>query len=773
MSNSDSHCSEVAPGKIPAPDSVEKDVEPRLTKISEREQTEDALRQSEKLFAAFMDHLPGFAWMKDIDGRYVYVNEKASRLNPYGAGAIGKTDEEIWPAEIAYAYRANDDQVITTRKAVQTPEPYLLDGKQCHGLVSKFPILDHDGSVVMVGGVSVDITGRIEAEEALKAQALRYKTLMETSTDSIYVVDTKGDLQEANAAFLRRRGYTAAEVKGLNVADWEARWNREELQERMRKLVGSSAVFETQHRCKDGSVFDVEVCATSVRIGGEQLFFVITRDITQRKQTEQARHESEERFRQIAENIDEVFWIWTATPGNPRLLYVSPAYEKIWGRSCESLYSSPQSWKEALHPSDKGWVLAEIAGLDLEKMNDLTYRIVRPDHSIRWIRDRIFPVRDEKGVVVRLAGIAEDITESKLAADIVRQSEAKFRQLLGSNIVGVVFWTLQGEIIDANDLFLRMVGYSREDLREGNLDWREMTPPEFAPADEKAIDQLLATGTCAPFEKEYIRKDGRRVSVLIGSALLDIANGNGSSFIMDITERKEGEAALKKVNRQLRILSRQRIQVQEDERRRLSRELHDQIGQLLTAGNLNLQSARKSRNRQAIQKKLDETIDILEQILQNARQISFDIRPPVLDDLGLAPALRWMLDDSAARAGLNSKFFADPNLRRADVESETACYRVASEAVSNVVRHAQAGKVWVELLNAGNALQLLVRDDGIGFDVGDAEKRVARNRLGLVGMRERATTVGGQFECKSAPGHGTEVRALFPISSERDRIESS
>ena len=128
--------------------------------------------------------------------------------------------------------------------------------------------------MVMVGGTGVDITDRIQAEEALNAQALRYKTLMETSTDSIYVLDEKGDLQEANAAFLRRRGYTAAEVKGLNVADWDAQWSREQLQERLRKLVGSSAVFETRHRCKDGSVFDVEVCATSVRSAENNCSFV-------------------------------------------------------------------------------------------------------------------------------------------------------------------------------------------------------------------------------------------------------------------------------------------------------------------------------------------------------------------------------------------------------------------------------------------------------------------------------------------------------------------
>jgi signal transduction histidine kinase len=239
----------------------------------------------------------------------------------------------------------------------------------------------------------------------------------------------------------------------------------------------------------------------------------------------------------------------------------------------------------------------------------------------------------------------------------------------------------------------------------------------------------------------------------------------------DITDAKHAEQALNRASRQLRSLSRRRVQVEEEERRHLARELHDHVGQLITAGSLNLQLLRKARGRRATTGKLDETIAIFDQVLQQVRQLSFDIRPPVLDDLGLAPAMRWMLDGAAKRAGLASEFFADPNLKRGDAESENSCYRVAQEAVLNVVRHAHARKVWLELRSDGDALQLLVRDDGIGFDVAAAEKRVGRDRLGLVGMHERATALGGKFECESTPGGGTEVRAFFPVSSELDQIE--
>jgi PAS domain S-box-containing protein len=356
--------------------------------------------------------------------------------------------------------------------------------------------------------------------------------------------------------------------------------------------------------------------------------------------------ESEERFRELAENINEVFWVWTATPGNARCLYVSPAYATIWGRNCESLYSSPQSWMEALHPQDKERVAEEGARLDFEKITDWTYRIVRPDQSIRWIRDRIFPVRDVRGAVVRFAGIAQDITESK-----------------------------------------------------------------------------------------------------------------------------EAEEAVRKANRQLRILSRRRVEVQEDERRHLSRELHDQVGQALTVAKINLQTAQRLRKRENVVGKLEETSLILDQILQQVRQISLDLRPPALDDLGLAPALRWTLHQHAEQAGLSAEFKADPELKRLDPETETACFRVALEALSNVIRHAQAQKVSVELRGGDSTLHLIIRDNGVGFDPGDVAKRASRDQLGLIGMRERAAVLGGKFHCDSAPGRGTEVRASFPM--QRDEASGS
>jgi PAS domain S-box-containing protein len=441
------------------------------------------------------------------------------KVRPYSTDWCGKTDAEIWPSEIAAHYTANDQKVITSRNALQTVEPYSLEGEQRCVLVSKFPIFDETGAVVMVGGASVEITERVRTEEALR--------------------------------------------------------------------------------------------------------------------------ESEERFRELAENIDEVFWM--SDPKNTRIIYVSPAYERIWGRSRDSLYAFPNSWTEAIHPEDKGRVVERIANRELQGSHDLTYRIARPDGSIRRIRDRGFPVYDASGNIVRIAGISEDVTESKEAAE-----------------------------------------------------------------------------------------------------------------------------ALQQANAQLHVLSRRLFQVQEDERRHLARELHDQIGQALTAAKIDLQAAQRLEERTAIVRRLDDIIAVIERLLQEARQLSLDLRPPLLDDLGLVPALRWCLDQQAQRADLRVEFFADPALERVDAAIETACFRVAQEALTNVVRHARAQTVSVELHRTPEALHLVVRDDGIGFDMMTAEQGAS---LGLLGMRERVALLAGEMDCKSAPGRGTEIHAFFPMRTRPDAQE--
>jgi len=201
------------------------------------------------------------------------------------------------------------------------------------------------------------------------------------------------------------------------------------------------------------------------------------------------------------------------------------------------------------------------------------------------------------------------------------------------------------------------------------------------------------------------------------------------------------------------------------ERRKIARELHDEVGQDLTALKLSLQALGSSKRGTSFQEKRAESERIVEKVLKKIRNLSFSLHASVLDDLGLKSALRWYLDRQSRHAGINAELVMDSVDDRLPREVEIACFRVSQEALTNVVRHAQASRVKVELRLDGSTLNLTVADDGVGFVFPfDEEASSPGESFGLLGMRERARLVGGRVEIDSAPGRGTTLRAYFPLT---------
>jgi signal transduction histidine kinase len=211
---------------------------------------------------------------------------------------------------------------------------------------------------------------------------------------------------------------------------------------------------------------------------------------------------------------------------------------------------------------------------------------------------------------------------------------------------------------------------------------------------------------------------------------------------------------------QMRTLSRKLMETQENERRRLSRELHDEVGQALTALKINLQVLQRTDIESAQQ--LQECINIVNHTLQEIRQLSLDLRPSLLDDLGLVAALRWHVDYHSRLSGLGAKFITNLSNIRLPSQLEITCYRIVQESFTNVVKHSQAANVQVELISQDNKIHLFVRDDGLGFDVDAVNLDVVWGKgLGLLGMKERIALVGGQIEINSLAARGTEIHAMF------------
>ncbi|WP_447973648.1 PAS domain-containing sensor histidine kinase [Nitrospira sp. Kam-Ns4a] len=270
------------------------------------------------------------------------------------------------------------------------------------------------------------LVAKIErAEHALRDSEEQFRSVVEAAPDAIVVADQHGRIVSWNRAAQRLFGFTPDEIR--NQPLWwiiPPRFREAHRQglERYRtsgvaRLLGQTV--ELFGLRKDGSEFPLELSLTSWTTRRGTFFSGIIRDIAERKRAEATLREHEERFRQLAENIREVFWM--TTPDKDKLLYVSPAYEEIWGRTCNSLYEHPRSWLDAIHPEDRPRVEAAALTKQVRGAYREEYRIVRPDGSLRWILDQAFPIRNEAGTVYRVAGIAEDITEWKqLQAQLIQ-----------------------------------------------------------------------------------------------------------------------------------------------------------------------------------------------------------------------------------------------------------------------------------------------------------------------------------------------------------------
>jgi len=346
----------------------------------------------------------------------------------------------------------------------------------------------------------------------------------------------------------------------------------------------------------------------------------------------------------------------------------------------------------------------------------------------------------------------------------LKVSELRYRRLFETAQDGILILNADsGQIDDVNPFLTDMLGYSRKQLL-GNKIW-DIVPFKDVEASKAEFRELQREAYVRYEDLPLETSSGKAINVEFVSNIYQV-NGDRvvQCNIRDITKRRRAEEKLKGYSRQLQVLSRRLVEAQETERRKIARELHDEIGQALTAIQLNLQAMLPSFSTKTTSSRLKASLEMVDHVLKQVRDISLNLRPLILDDLGLEPALRWFIKRQALLAGFQAWFHADPLKRRLKLAIETECFRVAQEALTNVARHAQAKTVSVELRKEAGQLHLRVRDDGIGFDVGAVREQAVRGAsLGLLSMEERAALAGGGLEFKSVPGKGTEVHAWFPL----------
>lgn len=493
-------------------------------------------------------------------------------------------------------------------------------------------------------------------------------------------------------------------------------------------------------------------------IGG---IIILSEVITARKQAEMALRESEAKLRLLAENIQDVFWI--STPVIDRITYVSPAYEKVWGRTCESLYQHPLSFVEAVHPEDQGRVLATLQD-HVQGSWNIEYRIIRPDGAMRWILDRGFPIRDERGELVLMCGVAKDITERKQTELALREKEEQFRETFYRAGVGKAQadpWT--GRFLRVNPAFCKFLGYTEEELLQKTF--FEITLPEERKAEGELYPRLRR-GEIPTYtrEKRYVRKDGVLVWGHLSVTMLFNRNGRANlvtAVIQDITESRQMKEMLRKLSLQLN-------RAEEEERRRIARELHDSTGQKLAALAMSVEALQDATNASSgkPEQRVADCLAMIEECAREIRTLSYRLHPPLLDELGLAAAIRNYIEGFSKRSGLRVTLDAPPDPERLPEAVELALFRVAQESLGNVHRHAGASSARIRLMGDAEQVILEVSDQGRGMT---SEKLDASQSgregtgVGIAGMRERLRLLGGRLEIESGK-HGTTVRAVVPIA---------
>ncbi|MEC4890291.1 MAG: sensor histidine kinase [Nitrospira sp.] len=244
--------------------------------------------------------------------------------------------------------------------------------------------------------------------------------------------------------------------------------------------------------------------------------------------------------------------------------------------------------------------------------------------------------------------------------------------------------------------------------------------------------------------------------------LIDSLADSLSSYLT----RREAEEGLRDAHGQLQALSRQLMQVQEQERRVLAHDLHDEVGTALTALKMNLQTMQRVADTRQVAETLNDSLGILDSLLKRIRDLSLDLRPSLLDDLGLVPAIRWYVMRQAERAGIVAHVDAEDLPKEPSADKAVVCFRIVQEAVTNVLRHANASRLDVTLRKSGAGFELRIKDNGVGFSLPESKAGASdRWTLGLLGMQERARALGGALVIRSEAGRGTEVRAQIPLEN--------
>lgn len=515
--------------------------------VSEQHEIEDRLEHTLHMYDSLLRGVNAIAWEMDLSAwRFTFVSDAAERLLGYPVSDwlaegfwldhVHPDDREEAAAQCMAQTKAGRDHSLTYRMIA-------ADGRHVwiEDIVS---VVKRDGVAVGLRGVMVDITGRRQSEAEIRRGDARYRALVEATDTGYVMLDAQGRVVEANNEFLRLTGRLSMDdVIGHVVTEWTAPEDIERNAEAVRRSfeLGSMRGLELTYLAPDGRRTVIEVSATVHRENdGPGMIIGLCRDITARKHVEAEVRESRDRLDQIAESVEQAFWLTQCEPH--RVLYVSPGFEHIWGLPASALYENQLLWVESIHPDDRASVLQRFENYRRDPMAcpyEAEYRVVRPDGSVRWVADRAGKLIDEPGQPVRLAGVAVDITDRKRAELATQASEARYRALYENNPLMIFTVAPDGTVLDVNQPGADQLAYARGELVGQSV--LQVFDAVSHDAVRRQLDECFAhPDRTHSWQLEKRTRDGRRISVNETARVVEQPGGPVLLIACeDVTERRE------------------------------------------------------------------------------------------------------------------------------------------------------------------------------------------------------------------------------------------
>ncbi len=725
-----------------------------LRDVTKRRQAEKELRESEERYRSLVREIVDAVILVDPTGKILLANDMALvTLRKPESRVINHNLNEVLPTGVA------KDLLATVKKVVSSKKPTIhvdwLNRRYLESVIA--PTLNRNGEVISVSIVGRDLSDRKKSDEVLEM----YQSMVKGAEDVIFYKDLQSRYLIANDQTLRAFGLPRKEVIGKN--DLEIMPDKQEAQKNIEDdqrvfKSGKTVEFTKQMTSADGKEYwfwAVKIPQFNDR-GNIVGLVGFARNITGQKQAEQSLRESEEKYRAIFDNandaivcvdklgsINNINRMATHIFGYQKSEVIGKHFTKLGIVGIKDLPKIVKVFRSAVR-GGKHIPLMELAVTDKKGRKlfiEASTRIVKKD-----------------GKIAGFLTLIRDVTERKLAEESLRKSENRFRELTDALPEIVFEMDREGNITFANKIAFKVFGYTQSDINKG-LNAFQLLAPESRDPGMENIRKIFDGKEVGANEYLAQKKDGTTFPAIIHSkAIVDGEEINGlRGVVLDITEQKQAERASR-----FKKFAEMLLRVQEEERKRIARELHDEIGQDLTAIKLTIGMIKKDypHLEGPLRKELQEVGKLVDMAMTNVRRISSRMRPEALDELGLIPCLRHEVESISERSGIKIELELKNFKRRATPQKETIIYRVIQEALTNIIKHSQASQAGVRLSREKKAINLKIWDNGRGFNT----ENLSNSRgLGILGMGERLVPVDGKLKLESSPGEGTTLEIRIPV----------